>query len=62
VATIQILGQGFKGATALSFSGTSATFSVQSDTYLTTKVPAGATTGIAVATFVSYPYKVQSYP
>jgi hypothetical protein len=43
--TIEILGQGFTGTTKVSFNGTTATFSVVSDTYLTTVVPAGATSG-----------------
>jgi uncharacterized repeat protein (TIGR03803 family) len=43
--TVEILGQGFTDATAVSFNGTPATFTVASDTYLTAKVPAGATTG-----------------
>jgi uncharacterized repeat protein (TIGR03803 family) len=46
-----ILGQGFTGTTGVSFNGTSATFTVISDTYLTATVPAGATTGyVTVAT------------
>jgi uncharacterized repeat protein (TIGR03803 family) len=48
---VQILGQGFTGATAVSFNGTAATFTAESDTYLTAIVPAGATTGsVTVAT------------
>jgi uncharacterized repeat protein (TIGR03803 family) len=42
---VEILGQGFTGATGVSFNGTSAFFTVGSDTYLTATVPAGATTG-----------------
>jgi uncharacterized repeat protein (TIGR03803 family) len=42
---VQILGQGFTGATGVSFNGTAATFTVESDTFLTAKVPAGAATG-----------------
>jgi uncharacterized repeat protein (TIGR03803 family) len=42
---VEILGQGFKGATGVSVNGTSATFTVHSDTYLTATIPAGATTG-----------------
>lgn len=44
-ATVEILGQGFTGATKVSFNGASASFTVVSDTYLTATVPAGATTG-----------------
>src|SRR5262249_39688891 len=44
-ATVPILGQAFTGATKVSFNGTSANFTVVSDTYLTAKVPTGATTG-----------------
>jgi trimeric autotransporter adhesin len=43
--TIEILGQGLTGTTKVSFHGVNATFSVVSDTYLTTVVPTGATTG-----------------
>jgi uncharacterized repeat protein (TIGR03803 family) len=43
--TIEILGQGLTGTTKVSFHGVKATFSVVSDTYLTTVVPTGATTG-----------------
>jgi uncharacterized repeat protein (TIGR03803 family) len=42
---VVILGQGFTAATGVSFNGTAATFTVESDTYLTAAVPAGATTG-----------------
>jgi uncharacterized repeat protein (TIGR03803 family) len=42
---VEILGQGFKGATGVSVNGTPATFTVHSDTYLTATIPAGATTG-----------------
>lgn len=50
--TVEILGQGFNGATGVSFNGTPATtFTVYADTYLTATVPNGATTGfIKVAT------------
>jgi uncharacterized repeat protein (TIGR03803 family) len=48
---IGLLGQGFTGTTNVSVNGTSATFTVVSDTYLTAKVPDGATTGfVTVAT------------
>jgi uncharacterized repeat protein (TIGR03803 family) len=46
--TVEILGQGFTGTTAVSFDGTPATFTVSSSTYLTAKVPAGALTGSVV--------------
>jgi uncharacterized repeat protein (TIGR03803 family) len=48
--TIGILGQGFKGATGVSFNGIPATFKVVSSTYLTAKVPSGATTGFVTVT------------
>jgi uncharacterized repeat protein (TIGR03803 family) len=44
-ATVEILGQGFKGATSVSFNGTPASFTAVTDTYLTAVVPATATTG-----------------
>jgi uncharacterized repeat protein (TIGR03803 family) len=43
--TIEFLGQGFKGTTSISFSGTATKFQIVSDTYLTATVPDGATTG-----------------
>jgi uncharacterized repeat protein (TIGR03803 family) len=43
--TIEFFGQGFTGTTAVSFNGVAANFNVQSNTYLTAKVPSGATTG-----------------
>ena len=48
--TIDILGQGFNGATGVSFNGQAAQFTIVLDTYLTAKVPAGATTGIVTVT------------
>ncbi|MBZ5626967.1 MAG: phospholipase, partial [Acidobacteriia bacterium] len=48
--TAQILGAGFNSTTKVKFNGTSATFTVVSDTYLTAKVPAGATTGAVTVT------------
>jgi hypothetical protein len=49
--TVQILGQGFTGATAVTFNGVEATtFTVISDTFMTAVVPAGATTGSVVVT------------
>jgi len=45
-----VLGQGFTGTTSVSFNGTSASFTVVSDTFLKTTVPAGATTGAVSVT------------
>jgi uncharacterized repeat protein (TIGR03803 family) len=42
---VEILGQGFTGTTTVLFNGTSATFKVNSDAFLTATVPAGATSG-----------------
>jgi hypothetical protein len=44
-ATVGILGQGLTGTTRVAFAGTSASFKVVSDTFLTATVPAGAKTG-----------------
>jgi uncharacterized repeat protein (TIGR03803 family) len=47
----QILGQGLKGASAVTFNGIPATsFSVETDTFMTAVVPSGATTGPLVVT------------
>ena len=43
--TIGFLGQGFTGATTVSFNGTAASPVVKSSSYLTATVPAGATSG-----------------
>jgi len=52
--TVEILGQGFTGTTAVSFNGVNATFNNVSDTYMTAVVPAGALTGtVTVTTFTS---------
>ncbi len=49
--TVMILGQGFIDTTSVSFNGVSAKYTVVSETYLTAKVPKGATSGlITVAT------------
>lgn len=48
--TVEVLGQGFNGATGVSFNGTTAAFKVSADTYLTATVPAGATTGPVTVT------------
>jgi uncharacterized repeat protein (TIGR03803 family) len=48
--TIEILGQGFIGTTGVSFNGTTASFKVSTDTYLTATVPNKATTGFVTVT------------
>lgn len=48
--SVGILGQGFKGTTGVSFNGTPATFKVVSGSYLTARVPSGATTGFVTVT------------
>jgi uncharacterized repeat protein (TIGR03803 family) len=48
--SIQILGQGLTGTTAVAFNGTAATFTVVSDTYLVAAVPVGATSGFVTVT------------
>jgi uncharacterized repeat protein (TIGR03803 family) len=48
--TIDILGQGFTGATRVSFNGRPAQFTVVSDTFLTATVPPGAATGLITVT------------
>jgi len=45
-----IFGVGLTGTTAVDFNGVSAQFSVESDTYLTAKIPTGATTGYVTVT------------
>ena len=44
--SIEILGQGLNGATAVSFNGKAAKFKVVSATYLTATVPSGASRGL----------------
>jgi len=48
--TVEVLGQGFTGTTAVSFNGTPATFKVVSATFLKATVPSGATTGPVTVT------------
>ena len=48
--TVEILGQGFSGTTAVSFNGKAATFHVASKAYLTAVVPIGATGGFVTVT------------
>ncbi len=49
--SVQILGQGLKGTTSVTFNGTAATsFTVVSNTFMTAVVPSGATTGKVVVT------------
>ncbi len=48
--TVQILGQGFTGATAVKFGSGSASFAVVSDGYMTAVVPSGGTTGFVTVT------------
>jgi uncharacterized repeat protein (TIGR03803 family) len=49
--TVSILGNGLTGTSSVTFNGTAATFTVVSDTEISTTVPSGATTGkIAVTT------------
>ena len=42
---VTITGYNFTGATSVTFNGTAATFTVASNTQITTSVPSGATTG-----------------
>jgi len=48
--TVGILGQSLTGTSAVSFNGTTATFTVISDTFMKVTVPAGATTGYVTVT------------
>jgi hypothetical protein len=47
---IIIVGNNLTGSTSVTFNGTAATFTVESDTYITATVPAGATTGTVSVT------------
>lgn len=49
-ASIQILGTNLTGATAVSFNGVAAAFTVNSATLISATVPAGATTGVVTVT------------
>jgi uncharacterized repeat protein (TIGR03803 family) len=49
-STSGILGQGFTGTTSVSMNGTSAAFTVVSDTFIKATVPEGATTGYVTVT------------
>jgi hypothetical protein len=46
---VGILGGGLTGTTSVKFNGTSAIFNVVSNTYISTSVPSGATTGLVSA-------------
>ncbi len=48
--SIEILGQGFTGTSAVKVGGTATTFSIISDTYLTATVPAGTSGPVTVMT------------
>jgi uncharacterized repeat protein (TIGR03803 family) len=43
--TVSILGTNLTGATSVTFNGTAAVFTIESDTYINATVPTGATTG-----------------
>jgi uncharacterized repeat protein (TIGR03803 family) len=49
-STVDIVGQGFTGATKVHFGKVAARFSVGSDTYMSATVPAGAASGFVVVT------------
>jgi uncharacterized repeat protein (TIGR03803 family) len=51
--SVGILGQGLTGTTGVSFKGTSASFTVISNTYIRAQVPTGATTGTITVTTLS---------
>lgn len=49
-STVIVMGNYFTGATAVTFNGTPATYSIDSDIQITAVVPAGATTGLVTVT------------
>jgi uncharacterized repeat protein (TIGR03803 family) len=55
--TVDILGQGFTGATGVTFDGVKATFDNVSNTFLTAVVPNGALTGTVTVTTFTNTYK-----
>ena len=55
--TVDILGQGFTGATGVAFDGVKATFTNVSDTFITAAVPKGALTGTVTVTTFTKTYK-----
>lgn len=56
-STVEILGQGLTGATAVSFDGVAATFTNVEETYMTAVVPTGALTGTVTVTTFTGSYK-----
>lgn len=60
--SVTLFGVGFTGTQSVTFNGTAATFTVVSDTQITTTVPAGSTTGsIGVTTGNGTTYSAQSF-
>ena len=55
--TVDILGEGFTGATGVAFDGVKATFTNVSDTFITAAVPKGALTGTVTVTTFTKTYK-----
>lgn len=55
--TVDILGQGFTGATEVTLGGVKATFNNVSDTFMTAVVPSGALTGTVTVTTFTNTYK-----
>lgn len=54
---VEILGQGFSGASAVSFNGAPASYTVVSDTFLTALVPADSTNGTITVKVAAGPLK-----